>query len=357
MQNTVNLKASVQKTFRSSKVAGMFDIEWTGETTTQITHDQLPDTDENWQIGLVVGPSGSGKSTVAANKYGEPQKNKWTNGALVDDFREDLSITDICNALSHVGLSSPPAWLRPYSTLSMGQQFRANMARLIIENDIVFVDEFTSVVDRNVAKISSSAVSKAIRKTNKRLVCCACHYDIVEWLEPDWVLDMASGTLARGRLHRPKIKLQFGLCDKSAWRVFKGNHYLSSELSRAAKCYGLWAKDEMVAFCGVLHFPHPKSKIIKKESRLVCLPDYQGFGFGNRLSELVGEDLRKQGFRFLSVTSHPAMIAHRARSRLWKMKRAPSRVMALGKSSKLKAFSNTISTNRLTASFEYLGMR
>ena len=27
------------------------------------------------------------------------------------------------------------------------------------------------------------------RKTNKRFVAVACHRDIVEWLEPDWIYD------------------------------------------------------------------------------------------------------------------------------------------------------------------------
>jgi ABC-type ATPase with predicted acetyltransferase domain len=48
-------------------------------------------------------------------------------------------------------------------------------------------DEFTSVVDREIAKVAAFAISKAVRKTAKKFVAVTCHYDIIDWLEPDWV--------------------------------------------------------------------------------------------------------------------------------------------------------------------------
>lgn len=47
-------------------------------------------------------------------------------------------------------------------------------------------DEFTSVINREVAQIGSYAVQKTIRKNNKKFIAISCHYDIIEWLEPDW---------------------------------------------------------------------------------------------------------------------------------------------------------------------------
>ena len=107
------------------------------------------------------------------------------------------------------------------------------------------------------------------------------------------------------------------------------------------------------AFSAILPFPHPYLKNTWKEHRTVTLPDYQGFGLGNRLSEFVGEMLHEQGKQFRSVTSHPAMIGHRYRSNAWIMDRAPSRLKAPGKRGTIQNNKNT-SINRLTASFIYV---
>ena len=48
-------------------------------------------------------------------------------------------------------------------------------------------DEFTSVVDREIAKVSAYAISKAVRRSKKKFIAVTCHYDVVDWLEPDWV--------------------------------------------------------------------------------------------------------------------------------------------------------------------------
>jgi ABC-type ATPase with predicted acetyltransferase domain len=64
------------------------------------------------------------------------------------------------------------------------------LARLICDApDKVVVDEFTSVVDRQIAKIGAAAFAKSWRKTGKQIVLLSCHYDIIEWLQPDWVYD------------------------------------------------------------------------------------------------------------------------------------------------------------------------
>jgi GNAT superfamily N-acetyltransferase len=87
-----------------------------------------------------------------------------------------------------------------------------------------------------------------------------------------------------------------------------------------------------------------------KGHRTVVLPDYQGIGIGNVLSEFVAQSFLDEGKRYSSVTSHPAMIAHRSRSPKWIMTRKPSRVPANGKNGKLKS-----SASRVTVSFEYIG--
>ena len=53
-------------------------------------------------------------------------------------------------------------------------------------------DEFTSVVDRVVAKTASFAIQKAVRKMDKQFIAVSCHKDVTEWLQPDWVYDTDS---------------------------------------------------------------------------------------------------------------------------------------------------------------------
>lgn len=192
------MKVSVKHTcenftsFRAEKVKSLFNAE-SGHNWEHIA--ELPIEDEGWQIGLIVGPSGSGKTSIG--------KQIWDNGIInlsegwndnlpiVEDITPEKSMNEVTAALSAVGLGDVPAWLRPFKVLSNGEQFRAGLARLICEApDKVIVDEFTSVVDRQIAKIGASAFAKAWRKNGKKqIILLSCHYDIIEWLQPDWVYD------------------------------------------------------------------------------------------------------------------------------------------------------------------------
>src|SRR5690606_4584679 len=127
-----------------------------------------------------------------------------------DAFPAAMSASQVTELLNRVGLSSVPTWQRPYHVLSNGERFRADMARLIAADDpIVVVDEFTSLVDRTVAKATSHAVQKAIRsRSGRQMVAVTCHYDIIDWLQPDWVVDMATHTFSwRSVQPRPRLRL------------------------------------------------------------------------------------------------------------------------------------------------------
>jgi len=349
------VEINYEPSFRTEKVVGMFDVP-AAKKLRKEWRVNMPLEEKEWQIGLIVGASGAGKTTIARHVFGNDVYHsgyKWKAASILDDFDENLSATDITDALSHVGFSSPPAWLLPYNALSNGQKFRCELARCLTDKrELIVFDEFTSVVDRNVAKISSHAVQKSIRKTNKKFVAVTCHFDVEGWLQPDWVYDVSSATFKWRSERRPTAKIQIFRCHHSAWRLFAGNHYLSADLNKSATCFVLFFDDEPAAFTAVLAFPHPKVKNVWKEHRTVTLPDYQGIGLGNKLSEFVGEWLHQRGKTFRSVTSHPAMIGHRYRSDAWVMNRAPSRV-SQGKKTKTHNAKNN-SRKRLTASFLYV---
>jgi hypothetical protein len=331
---------------------------------------RIPSVDEPWSIGAIVGPSGSGKTTIAKQAFGERLADRWNwpgDRCILDGFPERMGIREITQLLGSVGFSSPPAWLRPFHLLSNGEQFRVNLARTLAEMpDLAVVDEFTSVVDRTVARIGSGAISRAVRRSNRRLVAVTCHYDVLPWLEPDWVLDMASLRLERragerreengsSPFRRPRIELEIVRCRGSAWGLFSRHHYLSGKLHPSAQCFAGLVESRPAAFVAVLPFPHP-TRSGWREHRCVCLPDFQGVGIGNAISDFVASLFATTGKPYTSVTSHPAMIHHRARSANWRMGRAPSRIRrGHRKNGVMAAWDRTLSSRRMTASFEYVG--
>jgi ABC-type ATPase with predicted acetyltransferase domain len=149
---------------------------------------------EEFSIGVIYGASGSGKSTLLG-QFGCPSVQAWDNTkAIVSHFE---SPDEGINKLSAVGLNSIPSWYKSYDVLSTGEKFRADLSRSIKDNAVI--DEFTSVVDRNVAKAASVAISKYIKKNNiKNVVISTCHEDVLDWLEPDWVINTNNGEVYDG---------------------------------------------------------------------------------------------------------------------------------------------------------------
>lgn len=161
---------------------------------------------KEFKIGVIVGASGSGKSTILKN-FGIEEEPLWNDSkAIVSHFSDP---DDAVNRLGAVGLNTIPSWYKPYDVLSNGEKFRADLARKIRTGAVI--DEFTSVVDRNVAKAASVALSRYINKNDiHNVVLSSCHHDIVEWLKPDWILNTDTGELMDGFfLSDPKLKLKY----------------------------------------------------------------------------------------------------------------------------------------------------
>lgn len=349
------MECPVHDSFRVQQVAGMFDVSLEAKSRESFSAD-LPGDDEAWQIGVIVGPSGSGKSTIARQPYGEKLHavSEWPADKAVVDCFGDQSIKEITAMLTAVGFSSPPAWVRPYHVLSNGQKFRCDLARAMLDgSDLVAFDEFTSVVDRTVAKVGSAAISKAIRsgRACKRFVAVSCHYDIIEWLEPDWVLDMASGQLARGRLwRRPPINLRIYRTSHRHWRLFAKHHYLDSKEIPGSVCYV--GEIDGVPACFVAVRSAMGHQGVRRISRIVTMPDFQGVGVGMACLNTVAElTLARDGCeRVTIVTGHPAMMHALERSRQWKLQRFQR--MGGPPSGNYKTLRT--SAGRTTAAFEFV---
>jgi ABC-type polar amino acid transport system ATPase subunit len=175
--------------FRAQSVVGSFtlnDVKLQKHFKGSLAID-----DDNWQVGVIVGRSGSGKSSIAKRLFPDAYIKgfEYSQKCILDDFPQAMEVGEITRLLCSVGFASPPDWLKAYNCLSQGEKMRVDVARsLCLEKKLIVFDEFTSVVDREVAKIGSYAISKAVRRQmGKQFIAVTCHYDVVDWLEPDWV--------------------------------------------------------------------------------------------------------------------------------------------------------------------------
>ena len=324
-KNEIVLTTKITEDLYTEYAKRMYDLPPEDEETLVIKGINREDLPTEWNIGLVVGPSGSGKSTIAKYQfedYFDSADIEFSRESLISNFKGICEPEEAGKFLSLCGLSSVPAWLRPYGVLSTGQKARADIAYCLSQHDKVFIDEFTSTVNREVAKSLSYSVQKIVKKQEKQMVLCSCHYDIVDWLEPDWIYDVQEQKLTINRrslrrISRPNIELSIEECEYEKWQIFKENHYLTQSLNKAARCFIMKWNDFPVGFCGVLPQPHENLINYYRESRLVILPDFQGLGLGTKLSEYVGAILKSQGHNYISITTHPSFVWYRNNSPHW----------------------------------------
>ena len=352
----ITRSSTIIRSGRVLQVEGMFDVP--PATTSTVSWDpHLPLAERSWNVGLIVGRSGSGKSTVARETFGNAlvESYPWpADRCILDGFPEDADTTDITAALSYVGFASPPEWLRPFHVLSTGQQFRVTVARAMIEaGDPIVIDEFTSTVDRTVAQVGSAAIAKAIRRAGRRFVAVTCHYDVLDWLQPDWVYEPESNAFIwRSLQRRPAISLDIEANTLEAWELFKPYHYLTADYPSGARLFTGWVDGQPVATVGMMSNPMPTPTW--RVTRLVVLPEWQGAGVVLALLTHVAE-LYQGGRPVRITTGHPGLIRGLHRHPRWTMHREPSRVQPSRSTRDLaRRLRERGSRSRLTATFELI---
>jgi len=373
----ITLSTDLPDTYRVNRTHSLFNVT-EEQARTHSIHVDLPLDERPWRIGAVIGPSGTGKTTLGRAILGPDAFHagyEWGEAPIVDVIAPDAPYDEVTGALSAVGLGTVPSWLRPFHVLSQGERFRADLVRLLMEHsgDVV-IDEFTSVVDRQIAQVGASAFAKAWRRKPEgdRAVVLSCHYDIIDWLQPDWILDTREWQFDwRSLQRRPDIPLTVYETNWSAWRYFEPHHYLKMPHMIAATNYVAEGPNgEPVAHVAVGTLA---GMTTARLCRLVVMPEWQGAGVGMRFLEyvaglwLAGDNHYHKRMTGIIHTSHPGLIAALQRSPRWvlvsqqlgggnKNKSAASlkRSAAKGKNAGGSGYGGHI---RAVAGFRYIGDR
>jgi len=309
----IELRNEIKNDKYTDYIYQSFDIQNKEETVTEINYDLSELDNIDWNVGVVVGASGSGKTSILED-FGDIWDIKFNKDKpLISNF-DFLEPEEATRLLTSMGLSSVPTWLRPFKTLSNGEQYRATLAYLVADaedGEVILVDEYTSVVDRDVAKSMSFALQKYIRKTNKKIILASCHYDIMEWLMPDWTCSpQKGGALERGewlRQGRPQIELQVSRVESNTWNFFKKHHYLTEKANKSCQFLIFEWNSKPVAMCCILNTPRKGMGEAMAISRIVVLPDFQGMGIGYKICSFVGGIYKNRGNRIFIKTVNPAL--------------------------------------------------
>lgn len=293
-----------------------FDYDFDG--TSKFYPFELPQKikELDFQILCIVGASGSGK-TLLSSYFGKEEQIEYDNSkSIMSHF---CNPQEAIEKLCAVGLNSIPTWCKPRNVLSNGEGFRVDLARRI--KDGCVIDEFTSVVDRNVALSCASSIGNYIRKKGlKRCVFVSCHKDFIDTLKPDYVIDLDEEAVFDTRglpKRRFQIKIYRTNDKKRIWQMFRNHHYLSGEINLASEMFIAKMNGEIVGMISTLAQPNGYCLNGYRVHRLVVLPDYQGLGIGLNLLRWVGEYYSKQNKILYIRTSHRKIINSLIKSKDW----------------------------------------
>lgn len=313
---------------------------------------------------MIIGPSGSGKTSLAAamfpGAFFQSRVEYLPNRSIVSYFQ---SAEEAEERLGVVGLGLEDA-LRPYDMLSRGQQHRADIARLLAYESVIF-DEFTSYLDRGSAiELAQRLNQYWARKKPKQVVLLACHDDLIgsDRIQPDYVYETEKHLLTafkvngtplafdpnskryrvtqqaadeKGQLkfgfEPPKIRARLHQCKREGlWEIFSRHHYKDPSL-RGSPHYLLTMEEDsdlhgdVVGFLSLnIHWGKFGDDAMRKgylkmygEHRVVVLPKYQSLGLGGAFSLAVAYVAQQRRWLYKSKTAHRRFGEARDRSPFW----------------------------------------
>ena len=379
----VVLESEVVGDAATEAASSAFEIAFNGKHRFEVP--RLPELPKSWRVALVNGVSGSGKSSVLrqmvqehgcvrdAAEYGGESGGDEFAAAWPDDAPAVGAVGDggaaLLTEMGGAALAAAAA-ARPWRQLSRGERTLLALARLCCEppsaaappSALLIADEFTSFVDRSLAKRAAEALGRAWRRRGdgRRLVLAGVHADFLRELRPEWVFETAAGELTsytwdddaalpppapaapppprppdEAVFRPPTLELTLRKAvakgadrkhEKTVWTTyFEEYHYLDGSLNHSAHCRVGRIGATPVAFVASLMavgvkevgLLHSEGRLARREHRLVVRPEWQGLGIGPRVSDINARDWVLKGVRFLSRTAHPRFGAYRNNSPLW----------------------------------------
>ena len=347
-----------------------------------------------FHVGVVYGPSGTGKTT-ALRRF-QPQRrplHAWRARQPV--FQQVGPTPRAAEAvLLAVSMNNVPDWMQPFENLSTGQQARANVARALAAlhagddtfrhagtaepvDDVeklrggggarrkpkknqknatsrafLVIDEFGSALDDASARALAHRLQRHARRHGLSVVVATNRASLLPYLRPDWVLDTQEcAHVPRPRWPRVALAVGAELLPTRdmyrEWDKYARFHYLSHSFGSAAKVFRLTCNGETCGFQASIRHMNPANLIFAH--RTVVRPEYQGFGIGDAVHNLLGAYVKSRGMRFRVHTSHPKVRrAMRAQPKLWK-------TLFIDKVYKPYASRFFVPDNRKMNAFEYVG--
>lgn len=361
----VRLESIVSKSYRCTRAANSLDIDAKKKSIHELKI--TADITSPFNLGIIVGASGSGKTTLAKQIFGPECFKSYLDESkpIIEQFPKEYDYDKCAKLLSGVGLTSVPCWIRPVYTLSNGQKARAEAAlAMAIAQDTVIIDEWTSVVDRTVAKVMSHCVAKHVRRENAKIILLSCHYDVLEWLDPDWIIDCNEQKFINRRLlsteeRRRKEQLYFTIrqIDQRSWSYFSRYHYLSDSPARGKVIiFGMFHGEQQIAFLAYTNYVprKPGTKMIMHSNRLVIHPDFAGFGMGIKFVNECSKIVKNLNYRVMAKFSSIPMYKHRIRDNKWRFIKSETKI-SNRKPTKMGNIDTGFRLNVRTFSFEFIG--
>ena len=310
----------------------------------------------SFRVGCVYGPSGTGKTT-ALGQF-RPQRrpvHAWRHRVPV--IQQVGPTPQAAEAvLLAVSMNNVPDWMQPYDRLSTGQQARANVARALaglrdrkvhlsnkaevepvpeVDGALVggaasgrpprvflVIDEFGSALDDASAHALAHRLQRYARRHGLSVVVATNRKSVLPYLCPDWLLDTQEcAYVPRPRWPKVTLSVRVELLDTrtmfSEWDKYSRFHYLSHSFGSAAKTFRVTCNGEVCGFQASIRHMNPPNIIFAH--RTVIRPEFQGFGLGDAVHNLLGAYVKGRGMRFRVHTSHPKVRrAMRGQPKLWK---------------------------------------